>query len=186
MRCNAMPKTNKKISPELQSHFARIKLLLCDVDGILTDATIWIGPGLEMKRFCLPDGMGIRMLKQTDIKIGWISGRPSPATVERARELEVDFLHQSRNSKVIAAEEYMNQNNLSWDQVCFMGDDIVDLGMMKRAGIAVTVPNAIAEVKKMARYITENHGGHGAVREIIDLLLRSQNYWDSLIQNYLE
>ncbi len=174
----------KKISKALMARFASVKLFLSDVDGILTDATVWIGVDCEMKRFCLPDGLGLRMLQQGGIKVGWISGRPSPATIERAKELKIDFLHQSRNDKVLAAEDFMKKVGCGWDEVCYMGDDIVDLSMLKRAGVAVVVPAAIAEAKALADYETQAQGGHGAVREVVEIILKAQKKWSRLVEDY--
>jgi 3-deoxy-D-manno-octulosonate 8-phosphate phosphatase (KDO 8-P phosphatase) len=117
-------KTNKTLLAKL----ARVKLLLSDVDGILTDATVWIDSTGEAKRFYLMDGLGLKLLRREGIKVGWISGRASPATENRARELEIDFLHQSNRNKVAVAETILAQTNCTWEDVCYMGDDIVDLG----------------------------------------------------------
>lgn len=173
-----------RISKLLWSQFSRVKLLLCDVDGILTDATVWIGSGMEMKRFCLPDGMGFRLLRESGIKCGWISGRPSPATEERARELKIDFLSQSKENKVVVAESILAKTGYGWADVCYMGDDVIDLGMLKRAGVAVSVPGAMPEAKALAHYVTNKEGGHGAVREVVELILKSQNKWDRVIEEH--
>jgi 3-deoxy-D-manno-octulosonate 8-phosphate phosphatase (KDO 8-P phosphatase) len=173
-----------RLNAALWGKFARVKLFLSDVDGILTDATVWMDRAGESKRFHLMDGMGIRLLRQEGIKVGWISGRPSPATEQRARELEIDFLHQGNGSKVVAAETMIAQAGCRWDETCCMGDDIVDLGMLKRAGLAIAVPHAIAEAKELAHYITRAPGGQGAVREIVELILKAQNKWDRLVQHY--
>jgi 3-deoxy-D-manno-octulosonate 8-phosphate phosphatase (KDO 8-P phosphatase) len=177
---------SKNSEKQLIQSFANVKLLLSDVDGILTDASVWMGRGNEFKQFHVMDGLGIRILREHGIKVGWISGRPSPATEERAKELEIDFLYQSRNGKIKAAIEILEKTGFQWQDVCYMGDDIVDLGLMKRAGVAVTVPNAIPEVKKIAHYITKAPGGHGAVREVVELILKAQNYWNKIIEKYLE
>ncbi len=179
-------KTRAKISKSLWAKFARIRLFLCDVDGILTDATVWIGHEVESKRFCLTDGLGLRLLRQSGVRVGWISGRPSPATETRARELEIDFLYQSRNSKLRAAEEILSRTGCGWDEVCFMGDDIVDLGLLSRAGLAVVVPGALAEARELADYVTRTPGGRGAVREVAELILKAQNKWEPLVASYSE
>ena len=128
-----MPKKPSNNGQALAARFARVKLLLNDVDGILTDSMVWMGRDAESKRFCVMDGLGVRLLRENGIKVGWISGRPSAATEQRARELEIDFLHQSRGNKVAVAEEMMAQAGVKWPDVCYMGDDIVDLGVLKRA-----------------------------------------------------
>ena len=175
----------RKVSKGLLSRFVRVRLFLSDVDGILTDATVFMGSSREIKRFCVTDGLGLRLLKECGIKVGWISGRPSTATEMRARELEIDFLHQSRNSKVKAAEEFMAKTGCNWSQVCYMGDDIVDLGMLKRVGLAVVVPDAIAEARALAHYETKAAGGRGAVREVAELILKAQGKWDAVIKSYM-
>jgi 3-deoxy-D-manno-octulosonate 8-phosphate phosphatase (KDO 8-P phosphatase) len=175
----------RKVSKGLLSRLARVRLFLSDVDGILTDATVLMGGDHEVKRFCVTDGLGLKLLRESGIKVGWISGRPSAATELRARELEIDFLHQSRNSKVEAAEEFMAKTGCNWSQVCYIGDDIVDLGMLKRVGLAVVVPDAIAEVKALAHYETKAAGGRGAVREVAELILKAQGKWDAVIKGYM-
>ena len=170
----------------LKTRLARVELFLCDVDGILTDATVSMNHEGEYKRFCVKDGLGIKLLRQEGIRVGWISGRSSPATEQRAKELKVDFLYQSGGSKVQAAEEILRQTGLNWNQVCFMGDDLLDLGLLRRVGLAVAVPEALREVKEMAHYVTRTSGGYGAVREVIDMILKSQKKWNALVQRYSE
>ncbi|MCL5097003.1 MAG: HAD hydrolase family protein [Candidatus Omnitrophica bacterium] len=173
-----------QITKTLLTKLARVRLFLCDVDGILTDTSVWMGNEGETKRFCVRDGLGLRLLRQTGIKVGWISGRPSPATEQRARELEVDFLCQSRDNKVTLAKAILDQTGLSWQDICYMGDDIVDLGLLRRAGLAVVVPSAIEEAKATADYITRKPGGQGAVREVVELILKAQNKWETLVRDY--
>ncbi|MCF7669749.1 MAG: HAD hydrolase family protein [Verrucomicrobia bacterium] len=178
-----MPKKSKS---SLESKLSKVRLFLCDVDGVLTDATVWMDRQTEIKRFCVSDGLGLRLLRESDIQIGWISHRPSPATEQRARELSVDFLFQNHESKVATAEKILSRANVSWENTCYMGDDIVDLGALKRAGLAVTVPGAIDEVKELAHIITTRPGGHGAVREVINMILKAQKKWDDVINKYME
>jgi 3-deoxy-D-manno-octulosonate 8-phosphate phosphatase (KDO 8-P phosphatase) len=154
------------------------------VDGILTNATVFMGSGGEFKQFHIRDGLGLRLLQREGIQVGWISNRPSVATAERAADLKIDFLFQEPGSKVAAAAAILKKAGFGWDDIVYMGDDIVDLGLMKRAGIAITVPDAIDEVKAIADYITTAHGGHGAVREVAGLILRAQGRWDKLIREF--
>lgn len=174
------------ISDELRLRLARVRLLLCDVDGILTDSTIMVGPGVETKRFCVRDGLGLRLLRESGLKVGWISGRPSPATEQRARELKIDFLHQSSAPKTIAAGEILAQAGLTWEQVCFIGDDLVDLCLLRRVGVAVSVPHGMTEAKDLAHYITQANGGEGAVREVAELILKAQDKWAEIIAKAME
>ena len=163
-----------KPTKSLTEKFARVKLFLCDVDGILTDGSIFISESGEEKQFYIQDGLGLRFLQQEGIKVGWISNRPSAVTTRRAKELKVDFLSQDKSSKIAAAEKILAETKLAWADVCFMGDDIVDLCLLKRAGLAVSVPNGIAEARQAADYVTKVAGGYGAVREVVELILKAQ------------
>lgn len=161
-----------------------IRLFLCDVDGVSTDASVFIGGEQELKRFDIQDGLGLVLLRRAGIKVGWISSRPSPATKTRAIELKVDFLVQSKESKVAAVENLLAQAGFAWKQVCYVGDDIVDLGVLKRAGVAVAVANAVSEVKTLAHVTTRKSGGHGAVREVVERILKAQQLWKPLLAGY--
>ena len=165
----------------LDAAFKRVRLLLCDVDGVLTDASVFIGGAQELKQFNIQDGLGLVNLRRQGLKVGWISSRPSPATTRRARELKIDFLRQEKGSKVCAVESLLAQTGIRWDEVCYMGDDIVDLGVLKRAGVAVAVANGVAEARAAADYVTRASGGHGAVREVGELILKAQNKWARIV-----
>ena len=130
----------------LRSRLANIKLFLCDVDGVLTDGSIFIGGAREVKQFNIQDGLGLVLLRRAGIKIGWVSSRPSPATTLRARELKIHFLVQQKDhvSKAVAIEKILNREKMNWTDVCYMGDDIVDLGPLTKAGVGVAVANAVA------------------------------------------
>jgi 3-deoxy-D-manno-octulosonate 8-phosphate phosphatase (KDO 8-P phosphatase) len=171
-------------SARLRAKLMRVKLLLCDVDGVLTNGEVWIGEGMELKRFNIQDGLGLVTLRREGIKVGWISSRASSATTQRAEELKIDFLVQRRGSKVEAVEQLLAEANLSWNSVCFVGDDIVDIGPLKRAGVAVAVANAVEETKAVADYITKAHGGYGAIREIVELILKAQGKWARVISSH--
>jgi 3-deoxy-D-manno-octulosonate 8-phosphate phosphatase (KDO 8-P phosphatase) len=172
--------------PSLVARLKRVKLLLCDVDGVLTDGSVFIGGASEFKPFNIQDGFGLVLLRRAGLKIGWVSARPSAATESRARELKVNFLIQQKDrySKVAAVEKLLAQEKLSWDEVCFVGDDIVDLGPLQRAGVAVAVANAVREVKAAAHLVTRAAGGRGAVREVVEMILRAQEKWDSIVVHY--
>lgn len=172
--------------PSLPTRLRRVRLFLCDVDGILTDASIFMGPGIELKRFNIRDGLGLRFLQQSGIKVGWISRRPSPATTARAEDLKIDFLVQTKGSKVVAAEDILRQTGLNWEQVAYLGDDVVDLGMLTRAGLAVSVPEGNAEARRAAQYVTKLAGGHGAVREVVEMILKAQRRWASIVEAHHE
>jgi 3-deoxy-D-manno-octulosonate 8-phosphate phosphatase (KDO 8-P phosphatase) len=170
--------------PSLVTRLKRVKILLCDVDGVLTDASVFIDGAREVKRFNIQDGLGLVLLRRAGIKVGWISSRPSPATKLRAQELKIDFLVQQKNGKVAIIERILACTSFTWEQVCYVGDDVVDLGVLKRAGLAVAVANGVAEAKAVAHYVTKAGGGHGAVREIVEMILKAQNRWTGLIAGY--
>jgi 3-deoxy-D-manno-octulosonate 8-phosphate phosphatase (KDO 8-P phosphatase) len=171
---NAAPAT-------LDAALKRIRLFLCDVDGVLTDGSVFIGGAEEVKQFSIQDGLGLVKLRRAGFKVGWVSNRPSAATTLRARELKIDFLSQEKGSKVSVVERLLAQTGFRWEQVCYMGDDIVDLGVLKRAGVAVAVANGVAEARAAADYVTRAGGGHGAVREVVELILKAQNKWRGIV-----
>jgi 3-deoxy-D-manno-octulosonate 8-phosphate phosphatase (KDO 8-P phosphatase) len=168
-------------SARLEAALKQIRLLLCDVDGVLTDASVFVGGREEVKQFNIQDGLGLVKLRRQGLKVGWISSRPSPATTRRARELKIDFLRQEKGSKVCVVESLLAQTGFRWEDVCYVGDDIVDLGLLKRAGVAVAVANGVAEARAVADYITRASGGHGAVREVVELILKAQRKWERVV-----
>jgi 3-deoxy-D-manno-octulosonate 8-phosphate phosphatase (KDO 8-P phosphatase) len=175
-----------KIPPPLRARLQRVKLFLCDVDGVLTDGSVYLGGTREIKRFHIRDGLGLIFLRRAGLQVGWVSARPSPVTKARAAELGIDFLVQQgdRVSKTGAVEKLLRRTRLDWDAVCFVGDDVVDLGPLTRAGLAVAVADAGPEVKAAAHYITRAAGGHGAIRETAEMILQAQGKWDSIIAQY--
>ena len=177
-------KASKSLTPRLK----RIKLLLTDVDGVLTDGSVFLGAGGESKRFNIRDGLGLVLARRAGLKVGWVSARPSAATKLRADELKIDFLVQQgdRTSKTAAVAALLAQEKLDWSEVCFVGDDIIDLGPLTRAGLAVAVADGVAEARAAAHYVTQAPGGHGAVRETVELILRAQNRWQPFVRGYSE
>jgi len=170
---------------QLTERWKRVRLFLCDVDGVLTDGTVTFSGHEEMKQFHVFDGLGTRLLREHGgIKVGWISARPSAATTRRAEELKVDFLYQDRAPKVAAIEGILARAGCRWEEVCYMGDDLVDLGALRRAGVAVCVPDALPAALALAHYVTARPGGRGAVREVIELILKAQNKWEKLLRDY--
>jgi 3-deoxy-D-manno-octulosonate 8-phosphate phosphatase (KDO 8-P phosphatase) len=184
----AQSQKHSQRSPRLSlaTRLRRVKLLLTDVDGVLTDGSIFITPDAEFKQFSIQDGLGLAILRKCGLKVGWISARPSVVTAKRAQELHIDFLSQKKESKVAAAEQILAEAGLKWDEVCYMGDDVVDLCLLKRAGVAVAVANAIPEVKARAHYVTRARGGHGAVREVVTMLLHAQGHWPKVLRAFTE
>jgi 3-deoxy-D-manno-octulosonate 8-phosphate phosphatase (KDO 8-P phosphatase) len=169
---------------EHHARLVRIKLFLCDVDGILTDSSIFIGQAEETKRFHIRDGLGLVMLRKEGIKVGWVSNRPSSATAKRAEELQIDFLVQNNGKKVEAVENILASTGFKWEETSYMGDDIVDVGVLKRAGFAATVADAISEAKSVSHYVTGANGGRGGVREVVELILKAQNRWNRLVEEH--
>jgi 3-deoxy-D-manno-octulosonate 8-phosphate phosphatase (KDO 8-P phosphatase) len=177
-----------KIPPSLAARLRRIRLFLCDVDGVLTDGSVFIGGEREFKRFDIRDGLGLVLARRAGLKVGWVSARASRATKLRAEELKIDFLIQQGDniSKTAAVERLLAREKLTWAQTCFVGDDLVDLGPLTRAGLAVAVGDARPEPKAAAHLVTQVPGGRGAVREVIELILRAQNQWQPWVKKYSE
>jgi len=175
-----------KISAAIRQRAARIKLFLCDVDGVLTDGSIFIGGEREFKRYNIRDGLGLVLARRAGLKIGWVSARPSAATKLRADELKIHFLVQQndRTSKTAAIEQLLTQEKMNWNDVCFVGDDIVDLGPLQRAGLAVAVADGVDEAKSAADFVTRAAGGHGAIREVVEMILRAQGKWNFFAAHY--
>lgn len=158
------------------ARWARIKLFAMDVDGVLTDGTVAIfSNGVESKVFSILDGLGLRLLIAAGVEVAWISGRCSEATAVRASELEIPHLFQGAGEKRDVLSGIANELKIQPDEVCYMGDDVVDLNAMDWAGVAISVPNAIPEVLAKADYITRHPGGAGAVREICNHLLQARS-----------
>jgi len=176
----------QRIFKSLATRLKRVKLFLCDVDGVLTDGSIFIGGAREFKQFNIRDGLGLVLARRAGLKVGWISARPSRATKMRADELKIDFLVQQGDatSKTAAIEHLLAQEKLSWEETCFVGDDIIDLGPLQRAGLAVAVGDGVAEVKAAAHFVTRAPGGRGAVREVVELILQAQGKWEPFVKNY--
>jgi 3-deoxy-D-manno-octulosonate 8-phosphate phosphatase (KDO 8-P phosphatase) len=163
-----------------------IHCLLMDVDGVLTDGKLhFTSDGEEFKSFDVQDGHGIAMARRAGLVIGFISGRPSKATTRRAADLGIEILKQAATSKVEMVEEVKKEHRLRDEQICFIGDELVDLPVMRRVGVAVAVPNAVNEVKAAAHYVTRRSGGDGAVREVIEMILKAQGTWKKVITKYM-
>lgn len=167
-----------------------VRLLALDVDGVLTDNAIFLAPvngdRVEFKRFDIQDGLGHTLLRGTGIEVIWVSGRPSEATTLRARELRVGTVLQiAKARKLPVMEELLRERGIAWREVAFVGDDLADLPILRRAGVPIAVANAVPEAKALAAYVTAASGGHGAVREAIEALLKARNEWDEALRRYL-
>jgi len=163
-----------------------IKMLIMDVDGVLTDGRIIMdGRGRELIAFDVQDGSGLKYLARSEIRIVFLSGRTSPAVKLRAHVLGVQDVYQGIKNKLPVLETLLKKYRLKAREVCYMGDDLLDLPLMRRIGYPVAVPNACSEVKKYARYVTRAHGGHGAVREVVEKILKAQHKWSNILKKYL-
>lgn len=174
-----------KLSPsQLRSRLKRVKLLLCDVDGVLADGGIFITGEGEFKRFHVHDGLAQRMAAHAGLKVGWVSARPSAITTRRAEELKTDFVVQTRDGKVPAVEEILAKTGLDWADACFVGDDVVDLGVLRRVGLAISPGDGRPKAKVLAHCITEATGGNGCVREVVEMILKAQGKWATVIAEH--
>lgn len=174
-----------ELSGALVERLGRVRLFVCDVDGVLTEARIEMGGGIgERKVFHIRDGLGLRLLQGEGLKVAWVSARPSDATTERATDLKVDYLRQSSAPKVGVIEALQQELGLGWAETLYMGDDVVDLGALARAGVAAVPADAIEEARAMAHYVCRLNGGCGAVREVVDLVLKAQGRWEGLIKKF--
>jgi 3-deoxy-D-manno-octulosonate 8-phosphate phosphatase (KDO 8-P phosphatase) len=167
----------------------RVRLLGLDVDGVLTDNGVYIGPvagsRVELKRFDIQDGLGLILLKTAGLPVVWVSGRSSESTALRAAELRVEELLQVPGPRKAAAfEQMLNRHGIGWKEVAFVGDDLADLPVLRRVGLPIAVANAVTEVKQAATYVTHAAGGHGAVREVVELLLKARGEWADILERY--
>ena len=168
---------------------ARIKLLLMDVDGVLTDGKLFNVPDpegkmVETKGFDSQDGIGLQWLSWKGIKTGVISGRVSPATEERARQCKMAYVYQGHIEKIPILEEILRDAKIDSHEVAYIGDDLTDVVIMRRVGLAIATANARPEVKAAAHYVTQAAGGEGAVREVVEMLLKAQNLWPEILAHY--
>lgn len=162
-----------------------IQLILSDVDGVLTSGGIGFdNQGVELKQFHIRDGLGIRLWQRSGGKFGLITGRSSQIVKLRAAELGIDIVRQGFEHKWPAAEEIIQTLGLSPEQVCYIGDDLPDLPVIRRVGLGVAVADAAAEVRAAAHLVTVKPGGHGAVRELIETILKAQNRWEEVVEKY--
>jgi 3-deoxy-D-manno-octulosonate 8-phosphate phosphatase (KDO 8-P phosphatase) len=170
----------------MNMNLAEIELLIMDVDGVLTDGTLIInGDGTESKSFNSMDGHGIRIWQRAGLKVALISGRASEPTQRRAEQLQIEYVFQDCHHKLPVFKELLEQIGLSPEKVAYIGDDLTDLPAIRYAGFGVTVANAVDEVKRYADYVTTRPGGSGAVREVIEYILKNSGRWQQLMARYL-
>jgi len=168
------------------TNFADIKILVLDVDGVLTDGTIILNAdGSETKFFNSLDGHGIRMWQRAGLKVALLSGRLSDPTRLRAKQLEIEYIFENCHDKLPVLEKFLKQINLSPEEVAYIGDDLMDIPVMRYAGFGIAVANAVDEVKHYADYVTTRSGGGGAVREAIEYILKQSGEWPELMKRYI-
>jgi 3-deoxy-D-manno-octulosonate 8-phosphate phosphatase (KDO 8-P phosphatase) len=172
-----------KVSRSVAARAKKIRVLLTDVDGVLTDRHVWLlshrdGSASELKGFSAYDGAGLKIARTAGLRTGIITGRESAAVTQRARECEIEFVYQGRAVKLAAYEEILRATGASDGEVAYVGDDLPDLSIMQRVGLAIAVANASSEVKRAAHYVTARSGGEGAVREVIEVIVKAQGKWE--------
>jgi 3-deoxy-D-manno-octulosonate 8-phosphate phosphatase (KDO 8-P phosphatase) len=169
----------------------KIKLFLMDVDGTITDGGVCLislpgdGGVAEMKVFNSLDGLGLKLAATMGIRTGFITGRKSPAVAQRARESHVEFVYLGQSTKTAAYEECLEKAQVHDDEVAYMGDDLPDMPLARRVGLAVAVANAAPELKAISHYVTQARGGAGTAREVVELILKAQGKWEEAIPKAL-
>ena len=176
----------RKIPTALKKRAARIKVLLMDVDGTMTDGSVTLlsqpdGTALEVKTFDAHDGQGLTLAHTAGLRTGCITGRESAALLRRAHEMKMDYIYMKIPLKIPAYEEILAKAGVRDEEVAFVGDDLPDIPLLKRVGLAVAVGDAVAEVKKVSHFTTKALAGKGAIREAIELILKSKGMWEELI-----
>jgi 3-deoxy-D-manno-octulosonate 8-phosphate phosphatase (KDO 8-P phosphatase) len=182
------------MSLSAEARARKIKVLVFDVDGVLTDGQIFVLPeglgaaakGIEFKGFSAHDGLGISLARLAGIRIGLVTKRRSQTVAIRARDLKIEFLYQGQSHKMTAIDEILAKVGITLDELAYVGDDIVDLPVMRLCGLAIAPANARPQMKTAAHYITPNPGGHGAGRDAIDFILTAQGVLDRVIEEYLD
>lgn len=177
------------MTEDLKNRLARVRLLLMDVDGVLTNGKLYQVPGpdgtmVETKGFDSTDGIALQWLAWNGIQAGVISGRVSPATTERAKQVKLAYVYQGHIEKVPILDEIVEKSGIPREQMAFVGDDLTDIVVMRRVGLGIAVANARLEVKRAAHYVTEAAGGSGAIREIAEKILQAQGHWAAILKKY--
>ena len=170
-----------------KTDFAKIDLLVLDVDGVLTDGRVTLtGEGDEIKSFHVRDGAGLKYWKRAGGKLAIITGRGSPAVTRRAKELDVDIVRMNAKIKLPVLEEILEELGVEPGRAAVMGDDLTDIPLMRHCGFSIAVADAVAEVRQRADHVTDTPGGHGAVREVIELILKGSGRWEQIMARYIE
>jgi 3-deoxy-D-manno-octulosonate 8-phosphate phosphatase (KDO 8-P phosphatase) len=177
-----------RISRELA---ASVRLVVLDVDGVMTDGGIYYGSSpsgetVELKRFEITDGLGVKLLQRAGVRVAIVTGRRSDVVTLRAGELGIEEVHQDPGAeKLPIVRDIMERSNVEWQQVAFLSDDLADIPVLRRVALPVAVDNAVAEVKSIALWSTSRRGGAGAVREFAEALLKARGDWDDVVNEYL-
>jgi 3-deoxy-D-manno-octulosonate 8-phosphate phosphatase (KDO 8-P phosphatase) len=180
-----MDSTPKTSAADVTTRAQRIKLLLMDCDGVLTDGRLWLTvDGDEQKAFHARDGQGISLLHRAGLRTGIITGRTSTAVDRRAQDLKMSYVRQYAKDKIKALEEILADAGVTVGECAYIGDDVADIPVMHRVGFAVAVADAVAETKQAAHYVTTLKGGEGAVRQVCDFILKAQGRWDEVMQKF--
>lgn len=178
------PSSPASVSADVKA--TRIRLLLFDVDGVLTDGTVIVhADGTESKQFGIRDGIAMVWAQRAGLTAGFLSARTSATTPHRAAQLGITLVHQGVTSKLATYEHICADLGVSDAEVAFMGDDIVDLAVLRRAGLSAAPADAVPEVRAAVDWVSRSHGGRGAVRELVELILRAQGLWDAVVAGYL-
>jgi 3-deoxy-D-manno-octulosonate 8-phosphate phosphatase (KDO 8-P phosphatase) len=181
------PSVVERLNAEVRTRVERVKLLVLDVDGVMTDGRLFYhDDGTESKAFDVRDGHGIKMLKQAGVETALISGRSSPMVEKRASDLGITEVAQGVRDKVPILEALLTKRKLKAEEAAFVGDDVVDLSIMRRVGFAVAVSDASEHLFETAHYVTLAPGGRGAVREVAELILGVRGLWEKVTQIYFE
>ena len=174
-----------KISGEALDRARRVKLIIFDVDGVLTDGGIYHGAGGELfKRFHCRDGFGINIAHSCGLETAIITGRTSTMTEWRAKELSISAVMQGQMNKRAAYKKLKEQFSLSDNEICYVADDVIDLPVFVQVGFRAAVADAAAEVIERAHFVADNNGGHGAVREVMEFILKAKGFWQAIIERY--
>lgn len=164
----------------------RIKVVVFDVDGVMTNGGLGLGDdGQEYKFFHSHDGLGLKLLRKTGIRIAIVTGRTSDLVLKRAENIKAEHVHQGVDDKLAAFEEIVSVMGVQMDECAFMGDDVIDIPPMRRSALGVTVPHAMPLVKQYAHYITNKEAGHGAIRELCELIMKAQGTFDAQMAPFL-
>ncbi len=183
-----MPPSNQKISAAIRTRAKKIRILLMDADGTLTDGRVWLisepddQSAVEMKVFDAHDGAGLTLATTAGIRTGIITGRESPAMRRRAKEMKIEFLYERAAEKIPVYEEILRLTGATDAEVAYVGDDLPDIPVMQRVGLAVAVGDATPETKRAAHFVTKAPGGRGAIRESIELIMKSKGIWEKMLE----